>query len=364
MIKILITSAIALIMLNSCTSPQPKATPAQQLIETLNRVKGKGVLFGHQDDLAYGVDWWMVPDSSDVKAVAGDYPAVVGWELGGLERGDERNLDSVSFADMRQLAIKAHQRGAINTFSWHAYSAVNGVNSWNTDTRVVEHIIPGGSHHLQFVKQLDEVARFFASLKDEHGNLIPLIFRPWHEMGGSWFWWGRKHCTPDDYKKLFVFTVEYLRNTKGLNNLVISYSPDGEFSSVDDYLTFYPGDEYADMLGFDDYDSNPEHNWPESVAQKLRTVIGLANQKGKLAAFAETGNENLKDTTWFTNRLAKALEPADIQSQLSYVLVWRNDPKVHFFFSHPNHASAPDAKAFLQRPYMWLLGNLNASANN
>ncbi|MFT3740946.1 MAG: glycosyl hydrolase [Breznakibacter sp.] len=364
MIKLLITSAITSMMLYSCTSSRPQATPAQLLIEKLNQAKGKGVLFGHQDDLAYGVDWWMVPDSSDVKAVAGDYPAVMGWELGGLERGDERNLDSVSFADMRQLAIKAHKMGAINTFSWHAYSAVNGVNSWNTETRVVEHIIPGGSHHLQFVKQLDEVAGFFASLKDDQGNQIPVIFRPWHEMGGSWFWWGRKHCTTDDYKKLFVFTVDYLRKIKGLNNLVISYSPDGEFSTADGFLTFYPGDGYVDMLGFDDYDSNGAEEWPSNVSAKLRTVIALAGQKGKLAAFAETGNENLRDTTWFTRRLAKAIEPADIQSQLSYVLVWRNDPKVHFFFSHPNHASASDAKAFLDLPYVWLLSDLNTALSD
>jgi hypothetical protein len=346
----------------ACQPPRQNATPAQQLIQKLNRAKGNGVLFGHQDDLAYGMGWWMQPGASDVKAVTGDYPAIMGWELGGIELGDARNLDSVLFDDMRALAVHAHQMGAVNTFSWHSYSAVNGVNAWDTQTRVVERIIPGGTHHRQFVRHLDAVANFFASLKDEHGDLIPIIFRPWHEMGGSWFWWGRKHCSTDDYKKLFVFTVDYLRQTKGLNNIVISYSPDGEFATADEFLTFYPGDEYVDMIGFDDYDSNGADDWPENVSKKLRTIIELADQKGKLAAFTETGNENLKDTVWFTRRLAKAIEPEDIRTRLSYVLVWRNDPKVHFYFSHPHHASAPDAKAFLELPYMWLLTDLKQNA--
>jgi mannan endo-1,4-beta-mannosidase len=334
-------------------------TPAQKLLERLNHAKGKGVLFGHQDDLAYGVDWWMVPDSSDVKAVAGDYPAVMGWELGGIERGDTRNLDSVLFDDMRALAIKAHQMGAINTYSWHPYSVVNGENAWNTETRVVENIVPGGSHHLQFIKQLDAVANFFGSLKDADGNLVPVIFRPWHEMGGNWFWWGRKHCSTDDYKKLFAFTVNYLRVEKGLNNLVICYSPDGGFANQDEYLTFYPGDDYVDVLGFDEYDFNNNDNWSADLSAKLRTMIAIGQQKGKPVALAETGNENLKNPVWFTQRLAKAIEPSDIVNQVSYVLVWRNDPDVHFFFSHPTHASAPDAKAFLGLPYIKLLDGFN-----
>jgi mannan endo-1,4-beta-mannosidase len=355
---------MALTAFTALACDQTHQTPAEQLLNRLDQAKGKTILFGHQDDLAYGVDWWMVPGASDVKAVAGDFPAVMGWELGGIERGDERNLDSVSFADMRALAIEAHRMGAINSFSWHAYSAVNGVNSWNTDTRVVEQIVPGGTHHLQFVKQLDAVADFFLSLKDAEGNLVPVIFRPWHEMGGNWFWWGRKHCTTDDYKALFAFTVDYLRNNKKLNNLVISYSPDGGFSSPDEFLTFYPGDAYVDMLGFDDYDFNNNDNWSADMATKLRILIAVGQQKGMPVALAETGNEFVKNHEWFTQRLQKALEPADIQSQLSYVLIWRNDPKVHHYFSYPGHPSEADAKAFLQLPFIGLLGDLNAITNH
>ena len=354
--------SFAALLLFACHIPKPEPTPAQQLIDQLTAAKGKGILFAHQDDLAYGVDWWMQPDSSDVKAVAGDFPAICGWELGGIERGDARNLDSVLFTDMRDLAIKFHQMGGINSFSWHGHSPINNVNSWNTETRVVEHIIPGGSHHEQFKAQLDKVADFFGSLKDENGKLIPVIYRPWHEMGGSWFWWGRTHCSTDDYKALFRFTVEYFRQ-KGLTNLLIHYSPDGGFATDEEYLTFYPGDDVVDMLGMDDYDFDGKPEWIENVSTKLRVVIKLANQKHKLSAFAETGREFLKDSLWFTNRLAKAIEPADIQSQISYVLIWRNDPRVHHYFSFPGHPSEADARQFLNQPWVLLLNDWNAIKN-
>lgn len=359
MIKKYVCFSFISLMFAACSAPVQEDAPSQKLIDQLNGLKGKGVLFGHQDDLAYGVDWWMRTDSSDVKAVAGDYPAICGWELGGIERGDARNLDSVSFDDMRMLSIKFHNMGGINSYSWHSYSVINNVNSWNTDTRVVEHIIPGGSHHEQFKAQLDKVADFFGSLKDDSGKLIPVIFRPWHEMGGSWFWWGRNHCSTDDYKVLFRFTVDYLRQTKGLNNLVIHYSPDGGFTTADEFLTFYPGDDVVDMLGMDEYDFNGADGWVESLSDKLRVVIKLANEKKKISAFAETGNENLKDTVWYTQRLMKAVEPEDIRSQISHVLLWRNDPRVHFFFSYPGHASEPDAQAFLAQPWMLLLNDWN-----
>jgi len=343
------------IVLASCTAIDKQETPAKQLISRLQNIKGKGILFAHQDDLAYGRTWWMQEGASDVKSVAGDYPAIIGWELGGIERGDERNLDSVAFTDMRNLAIKTHAMGAINTFSWHPYSVVNGVNSWNTETRVVEHIIPGGDYHTQFVTQLDKVADFFASLKDSAGNAIPVILRPWHEMGGSWFWWGRNHCTPEQYKTLAQFTIDYLRETKKLNNLVICYSPDGGFASPEEFLTFYPGDDKVDILGMDDYQFGNDTTWANKAANKLRIIIQLAKSKNKLACFAETGLEYIPDSLWFTTKLAKALEPSDIQSDISYVLTWRNDPKKHYYFPFPSHPAAADAKAFLDLPFMLTL---------
>ena len=106
-----VKALLSLLLLTSLACQSQKVNP---VYEQLKEIKGKGILFGHQDDLAYGIGWEYVEGESDVKRVAGDYPALFGWELGGIERGDQVNLDSVPFAEMHQLAVKGHQMGGIN----------------------------------------------------------------------------------------------------------------------------------------------------------------------------------------------------------------------------------------------------------
>src|SRR5665647_603202 len=90
-----------------------------KLFQSLYELKNKGVMYGHQDDLMYGTTWWYEKDRSDIKDLTGDYPAVAGFELGHLELGNERSLDSVSFIQIAEQ-IKAHyRRGGVITISWH-----------------------------------------------------------------------------------------------------------------------------------------------------------------------------------------------------------------------------------------------------
>jgi Glycosyl hydrolase family 26 len=89
-----------------------KATKeTKALYLNLQQVLGKGVLFGHQDDLAYGIGWSYVAGNSDVKKVTGDYPALYGWELGNIELGHAKNLDSVPFAEMKKFILQGYKQG-------------------------------------------------------------------------------------------------------------------------------------------------------------------------------------------------------------------------------------------------------------
>src|SRR5512145_552934 len=81
----------------------PKATPeAKGLFQTLITLQSRGIMFGHQDDLAYGNGWYNEPGRSDIKDVCGDYPGICGWELGHLELGNPYSLDSVYFSNIRK----------------------------------------------------------------------------------------------------------------------------------------------------------------------------------------------------------------------------------------------------------------------
>jgi mannan endo-1,4-beta-mannosidase len=360
--RYLFTFLIAFLVL-SCgtkTSDDSKKNPVNVLFEQLKSVDNNGVLFGHQDDLAYGVTWDYEEGRSDTKEAAGDYPALFGWELGGIELGHAVNLDSVPFDKMRGFVIKGYEMGAVITFSWHPYSAVDTTkSSWDTDQEVVKHIIPGGSHHEVFKKQLDEVADFMASLKTSNGKQVPFIFRPWHEMDGGWFWWGSTSCSPEAFKTLFRFTVEYLKNEKGLDFLT-AYSPDNSFNSEKEYLTWYPGDDIVDIIGVDNYGDFREGSVNVNAAmKKLEIAVKYANRTGKVAAFTESGLDRMTDDHWFTEKLAPSFLNSELASQIAYVMLWRNADSKHFFSSYAGHSSAADFMEFTENDKIWLLNGWN-----
>ena len=94
------------------------------LYHNLKKLLNEGIMFGHQDDLAYGVGWKYEPGRSDIKDVTGDYPAVYGFELGRLEMDQPVNLDSVPF-DTSPLLTYNEARTMVIT---HAIEAVQ-INS-------------------------------------------------------------------------------------------------------------------------------------------------------------------------------------------------------------------------------------------
>lgn len=351
----------------------PQATDeTKALFANLQRISDEAVLFGHQDDLAYGVEWWAEPGGSDVKAVAGSYPAVYGWDVGDLGHGAAVNLDSVRFDQMRDWIRGGYERGGVITISWHMDNPVNDSSSWNT-TRAVAKILPDSSHHDAYVEKLDRFAEFAHSLDAGFwrwlgfGHPVPVIFRPFHEMTGSWFWWGGDNTTPDAFKRLWRFTVEYLRDEKDVHNLLYAYSPD-VFADREEYLKYYPGDDYVDILGYDDYhsltfgyealaadtvDMSPQTAdsiAAAALAEPLRTVAREADARGKIPAFTETGFEGIPDSTWWTDRLLRALKTDSLTRQTAYVLVWRNANRErypgHHFAPYPGHASADNFVRF------------------
>lgn len=363
----IINTILALGVLLTCFScqDQPKDNLSENSIyQSLKSIKGKGILFGHQDDLAYGIGWKYVKGESDVKRVSGDYPALFGWELGGIELGRSMNLDSVPFQKMNELATWAHEQGGVNTFSWHPFSVIDGSSSWNGKLVVVPEIIPGGKHHDAFKKHLDAVADFFLNLKDEEGNQIPFIFRPWHEMDGTWFWWGVDACNANDFQKLFRFTIEYLRDERGIKQMISAYSPDCRFSTAQEYLTWYPGDDVVDILGMDDYHDFKTEGGEHAVVQKLGVVIELAKQKNKLSALTETGCGEVKNPQWFTDKLGFVLNNPNVKENISYAMVWRNAYNTHFYFPYPGHPAADNAKAFTNQDHILLLKDFNRLKNN
>ena len=335
-----------------------KSKEAIALEKLMKDAAGKGIMFGHQDDMSYGLGWRAVAWESDVKKVTGNYPAVFGWDLGKI--GNPYNLDSVSFDSMKVYIRRVHDMGGINTVSWHAFLPTDSTTPWTIKENVVAELLPGAKNHQALKNQLDLVADFFNSLVDKDGNKIPVFFRPWHEMDGDWFWWGTKHCTTEQYKALFRFTVEYLRNEKHLNNLLISYSTDCKFNNIEEYLRFYPGDDIVDLMGMDNYwEIQYGGDTLKTPIRKLEMVVLEAKKRGKLCAMTETGLvEGLKNDQWYTKHLNTVINANDTTRQISYVLVWRNFSVKHHYAPYPGAPEVPYFLEWIKQPNIWLLNNL------
>tara|TARA_R110002096_G_scaffold87831_5_gene201480 strand:- start:14827 stop:15981 length:1155 start_codon:yes stop_codon:yes gene_type:complete len=334
------------------------------LYSNLKKLAKTNILYGHQDDLAYGHDWWAEPGRSDVKEVTGSYPAVYGWELGDIRQGVEASLDSVNFESIKGWIKEAYSRGGINTISWHMNHPVTDGNTWDM-TPAVYDIIPGGSQHEKFVSWLDIFADFITDLKDENGEAIPIIFRPYHEHTADWFWWGEKQTTVEEYVTLWRFTVDYLKDEKQLHNLLYAYSPDGGSKDRSDkYMEKYPGDDYVDILGYDEYGSFMDgKNDVEVLSNALAKIVTEADARNKIAALTETGQEKIPSEKWFTESLLKAMTLNPKASEISYVLTWRNanqqrENREHFYSSYPSHSSAPDMKKFKDAEIMFFEDDL------
>ena len=128
--KKIVLMVVAAMSLFACATKQSETqkTAAQQLLERLDSLRLKGIMYGHQDDPMYGLTWEYDKDSSDVKNVCGDYPAIMGFDLGGIEMGDEKNLDSVPFTRMREEIQNHYRRGGIITLSWHPRNPVTTID--------------------------------------------------------------------------------------------------------------------------------------------------------------------------------------------------------------------------------------------
>lgn len=145
-----------------------------------------------------------------------------------------------------------------------------------------------------------------------------------------------------------------------MHNFIYAFSPDNKFTSEAEYLERYPGDDYVDLLGTDNYgDFGRDGKFDlDAGLKKLQIVSAYAKKKGKLAAFTETGLESTPDTTWFTQSLLKTLKTPGLE--LCYVLVWRNDEKTktHFYAPFPSQVSEKDFLKFYNDPFTWFEKNL------
>lgn len=247
----------------------PKATKeARQLLDFLYAVKGKYTLSGQHNQLYH-----MGQISEKVEQISGKYPVIWGSDWG---FSDERHdIDNIKYRPKLLNEIRAqHKAGRIVVITYHQASPTvdepcdfrGGVQIKITESDWDAILTDGTPLHKVWQSNVDRLAEAFATMQKEH---IPIIFRPYHEMNGSWFWWGGK---PERFKPLWSMTYDRFVNKFKLNNLLWAWTPDKPYPGVEDY---FPGLDHVDLLGTDIYPAaDRKEAYPQEWYDRMKGLAG------------------------------------------------------------------------------------------
>jgi mannan endo-1,4-beta-mannosidase len=209
--------------------------------------------------------------------VTGRYPALLGLDMDfGVHGSVFSSMDENRSKKVEQATQHAAHGGLV-TFTWHETSPQaiddsgwSAVNQAMTATNFHDLVTPGTPLYNKWLAHIDLIASYLKELQD---NGVVVLWRPYHEMNGGWFWWGNKGT---EFKQLWINMYNRFTNHHNLNNLIWVWSPNvGDMNSA--YNNYYPGDAYVDLGGVDLYTSNRNDAAWTSNNNTLKTKLGSKN---------------------------------------------------------------------------------------
>lgn len=319
----------------------PAATAqTRALYANLWQIQKQGTLFGHHDYAAYGVGWRDIPGKSDVKDVCGEHPAVFSTDLSGIEQQHEENVNGIPVATLVKLIKEVHGRGGVTMMCWHQDNPKTGGKSTDNTPCVSEILTEGSELNIKYKGWLDNIAGFFNSLRDDQGRLIPVLFRPLHEHTQVWSWWGSSATSDDEFIAFWRFIVTYLRDTRGVHNLIYVISPqmdENYASGTAQRLQFrWPGDGYVDYVGMDCY----HYTNTSAFNNNLYYLSKLCRSIKKPGGVTECGIEKGRQSDYWTKLILAPLSEEGVFC--SMICMWRNESTTHAHGPYPADPSAPD----------------------
>lgn len=218
-----------------------------------------------------------------------------------------------------ETLIDHWNKGGLVTLSWHAdnpfengydvyYNTVE--NKDNIDLLLLLKSANDNQAKTSYRNELDAIAKVLLKFKTSG---VIVIFRPFHEMNGDFFWWGindynNQQTNESDYVALWKDLYDTLTNDYGLDNLIWTYSPIPQANWSADVLAFYPGDDVVDIVGIDYYGINPD--FPDYDALK---------SLGKTVVMSEAGPKDSGYGNWDEMELVNK-----IKGKAAYFLQWHS----------------------------------------
>jgi mannan endo-1,4-beta-mannosidase len=340
---------IALILLFSSTlsgqtTPMkpvsPNASPeAVALLNYFYSISGKYMLTGQHN----------YPNAKDrntlfVANYVGKTPAIFSTDWGFAKDGDKDSY--LARPEIVKEVIRQHKLGSIITICWHAVpptanepitfqplpgadpnAPLASVQGKLTEQQFRDILTPGTKLYKHWCAQVDTIAKYLKMLQMAH---VPVLWRPYHEMNGSWFWWGGrigKYSTMDIYKQIF----DRLTRVHKLNNLIWIWSVDRPNNENMQFTNYFPGAKFVDILGLDVYGNDFKQDYYDKL-------MGLSG--GKPLTLAEVGNP-------------PSAEVMEHQPNWVYNVIWsgmvRNTPlKQYISLAANKHLLYKDDKTYVE----------------
>lgn len=250
------------------------ATPeARALLKEIDAISGDYTLTG-QHNFPDSVSRW----SDRIYDLTGKYPAIFGQDFG-FSGGEDK--DSVEGRpSMIEEVKRQYHNGAVIALTWHAVRPTDdepvtfrdSVQGCLTDFEWNELLTPGTDLNKRWVEQVDVIAGYLRQLQEAG---VPVLFRPYHEMNGNWFWWGGRpgeHGSAALYRRLYDRFV----NVHHLNNLVWVWNVNSPSENAGSINSYYPGAQYADVVTMDIYGEFRQSYYNDMLALAADKPIALA----------------------------------------------------------------------------------------
>lgn len=251
------------------TDDAAKAVFADAQVGQVIRVAVKDVAAGAQGSFKNS-GWSEITSGTDYFDISGDYTLVITEDV--LKSLQEGGL-IIGGHDYTAVAVYLENNGtALDPNKDYAFYKAD------TEFDATNATVEGTWENKVFTEDLKNAAAYLKLLRDAD---IPVLWRPFHEAAGGWFWWGKDAAS---FKSLWIAMFNYFK-TEGLDNLIWVWTTEGNDAD------WYPGDQYVDIVGRDVYN--------KETADCVSEYTSIAENYGnKIVSLSECGTVGLISEQW------------------------------------------------------------------
>ena len=251
------------------TDDAAKAVFADAQVGQVIRVAVKDVAAGAQGSFKNS-GWSEIASGTDYFDISGDYTLVITEDV--LKSLQEGGL-IIGGHDYTAVAVYLENNGtSLDPNKDYAFYKAD------TEFDATNATVEGTWENKVFTEDLKNAAAYLKLLRDAD---IPVLWRPFHEAAGGWFWWGKDAAS---FKSLWIAMFNYFK-TEGLDNLIWVWTTEGNDAD------WYPGDQYVDIVGRDVYN--------KETADCVSEYTSIAENYGnKIVSLSECGTVGLISEQW------------------------------------------------------------------